>query len=190
MKRNGIQKCCRIGVAAIVAATLAACARQPLYVAPAAGDKAELIIRMRTGKDALFSLEVYDDAQSCKGRRKVLANESTGRNKATYIQANALITLKFNEIRGDSRCNMYGSFYPKANRSYVLDTSITAGSCLVRIVDITEPETLKPEPVINRVQEVSGCEPLTPEQVALLKAANAISGKPAADTINGLPTVK
>ncbi|MFZ6649238.1 hypothetical protein ACO0LO_26160 [Undibacterium sp. TJN25] len=172
-----------MGVAVV---TVAACAMAPTYTAPSSGDKAELIVRMRIGADEHFSLEVYDDAQACKGRKKVLASGDTGQSIVTSLRANALSTVNFYESRGNSQCDMYGSFFPKANRSYVLDTLMAGGSCLMRVMDVTNPKAPRPEPVVRRKKEATGCTPLSQDEVATLEAANPVSARPTMDDFKSL----
>jgi len=166
-----------------VAASLAACVTA--HVAPTEGPVARFVVRTKTANRTMAMLELYDDAQTCKGGRKIWGNNDGASDALTNIRAGVLTTLNYSESTELQRCDVRISFFPKSGRAYLLD-SYTGARCNLRLMDVTDRENPRMEPAVQRNKKSSyACEPLDAGLVAKM-AASSVPGKPSLDDFKNL----
>src|SRR5690349_21960568 len=164
-----------------VALGLAACAApkrppSPKYVAPTSGPTAKLVMRGTVPQGDLYGVFVYDDSEKCAGSRLVGVGNTARPPVTTALAAGTMTTVEFYLLKPNKQfCNVRWSFTPVAGKTYLLSGRAlnTAGyACLAQVMDMSDPESLKPEPTaLRRNPSGSACLPLAQSKAAT--SANA-----------------
>ena len=130
---------------------LAACAApapKPVqkYVAPAAGQTAKLVMRGAVPAGDVYSVYYYADSEKCTGLRSVGAGNSTRNPLTTTLAANQITTVEFFVVKSaKTYCSVRYSFTPLAGKTYLLSGASIDKGCTARVMDMSDPEHLKPE---------------------------------------------
>lgn len=168
MARNHLRiRWVRRAVQATAAAALAACATPAapptLYVPPTAGPTAKLVMRGGVPQGDVFGVYVLEDTERC-GAPKLVGYGGPGRNPATTtLAANRVTTVQFLLLKPNKAlCAVRWSFTPMEGRSYLLRAgALQAQSCAARVMDMSNPEQIKPEPTaLHRNPGGAACLPL------------------------------
>jgi len=134
------------------AALLVACAAPapkpiPKYVPPPAGQTAKLVMRGAVPAGDIYSVYYYADSEKCTGLRSVGAGNSTRNPATTTLAANQLTTVEFFLVKPPTRsfCSVRYTFTPLAGKTYLLSGAAVDKGCTARVMDMSDPEHLKPE---------------------------------------------
>jgi hypothetical protein len=161
----------RLGMpAAAVAAGLlmAGCAARPpappvpKYVAPTSGPTAKLVMRAAVPAGDIYGVIVHEDSEKCAGPRIVGTGDAKRNPVTTALAANQVQTVEFRLIKPSRQtCAVRWSFTPVAGKSYLVRGVSTPTGCLAVVMDMTDPEKIKPEPTALRRNPVgSACLPI------------------------------
>jgi hypothetical protein len=156
-----------------VALLLAACAAptpKPVqkYVAPAAGQTAKLVMRGAVPAGDVYSVYYYADSEKCTGLRSVGAGNSTRNPLTTTLAANQITTIEFFVVKSAKNyCSVRYSFTPLAGKTYLLSGASIDKGCTARVMDMGDPEHLKPElGALRRNPTGLACLPLSQSRAA------------------------
>lgn len=159
----------RLAATVHAALWLAACATPPKpipkYVPPPAGSDqtAKLVMRGTVPAGDAYSIYVYADSDKCTGLQMVGAGNNARHPETTLLNANKIATVEFFLLKPTkSYCTVRYSFTPVAGKTYLLAGSALDKGCSARVLDMTDPEHIKPEPgVLRRNPTGAVCLPLT-----------------------------
>lgn len=153
---RSIARWSRRGLQAAAVLALAACAtpRTPPtpYVPPTTGPTAKLVMRGAVPQGDLYGVYVLKDSERCAGSTLV-GYGGFGRNPtSTTLAANQVTTLQFLLLKPNKAvCVVRWSFTPMEGRSYLLNArALQSQQCAALIMDMSDPEKLKPEPTALR----------------------------------------
>ncbi len=162
------------GMAAV--ALLAACATPPQqppinkYVSPAGVPTAKLAMRASlSGGVDLYGVYVLTDSENCKqpliaGAGRTVSNAPPSVN----LEAGKWTTLEFITFHPSKMyCVVRWSFQPAAGRTYVVAGNGVGTACTARVLDATNPDSIKPETTaVRRNIPGNSCVSLTVAQAA------------------------
>jgi hypothetical protein len=160
---------------------LAACAVPPSkplpkYAGPTAGPTAKLVMRGSVPAGDLYSVYIFDDAEHCKGLRSMGAGSSTRNPASTTLAANQITTVEFFLLKPDKKfCSIRWSFTPVAGKTYLFSgAALDATTCGARVMDMSNPDNLRPEPTaLRRNPGASLCVPLPQSKAASVAGTDA-----------------
>jgi len=134
------------GLAGLVACATANKAPVPRYVAPSNGPTAKLVIRGSLPAGERYGVFVLDDGNTCGSPRLIGAGDESHHPASTELAADRLQTVEFRFARADQRmCVVRWSFTPAAGRSYLFNGVGREGSCRAGLIDMSDPDHLRPE---------------------------------------------
>jgi hypothetical protein len=159
-------------------ALLAACATPPQsqqspinkYVSPAGVPVAKLAMRASlSGGVDLYGVYVLSDGENCKqpqiaGAGRTVSNAPPSVN----LEAGKWTTLEFITFHPSKMyCVVRWSFQPTAGRTYVVAGNGVGTACSARVLDATNPDSIKPEATaVRRNIPGNACVSLTVAQAA------------------------
>lgn len=140
----------------------------PMYVPPATGQTAKLVMRGSVNSGENYSVYLFRDSEHCADPRKVGVGNNASHPVSTTITANMLITLELNFDRSNRQhCAIRYSFTPQSGRSYLLSGSALETKCLANLLDATDPDDVKQTPgVLWRNPIGSSCLSLSESRAA------------------------
>jgi hypothetical protein len=134
-----------------------------LYSLPRGSPSARLLMRgvMQPGEQ--FLVNVLDDAVQCKTPRRVGTGTAQKQPDAAQLAAGVLTTLDFVVIKAQrQRCLVRWTFTPVAGRSYALQGNSSATGCGAALIDVTQPDQLRPaDGALRRNMGAEVCLPLS-----------------------------
>jgi len=133
----------------------------PKYVAPAAGERAQLVTRGDVQPGEAYGVYLFHDPRQCAGLREV-GMGGAGRDPETGTIATGLQTAEVFLVKTNrSICRVRWSFEPVGGHKYVVAAASTPGGCRAQILDATDPHNIVLEPSARR-RDVGGrlCVPL------------------------------
>ncbi|MFZ6875316.1 hypothetical protein ACO0LF_24885 [Undibacterium sp. Di27W] len=139
--------------------TSTACVTTP-YVAPQNGPLADLVIRVQPIMGRKYTLDVYDNDESCSGAKTVVEDSGKGSVLATKLHAEKLVTMGYFEVQGNVSCQYNFSFYPKTDHVYLIDSMSLGNGCRIAMLDYTDKKNPTRVPVIRRTEKTLICLPL------------------------------
>jgi hypothetical protein len=149
----------------------------PAYSAPAAGPTARLVMRGTLSAGRAYGVTVYDDAERCTGLRTIGTGSAGKHPDSTLLEAGRPTTLEFVLVKpGQGACPVRWTFTPQAGRTYLLSGSETAQGCAAGVLDMTDPERIRPEPGARRRNpqgSTARCVPLAQSPLAQVAQAGA-----------------
>lgn len=167
---------------------LAACVTQPAkpvgnYVPPSAGSTARFVMRGSVPAGDRYGVFVLDDAEHCGGHRLVGSGDVKRNPVTTTLAANQIQTVEFRLLKPNRQfCAIRWSFTPVAGKTYLLRGSGQVSSCAALVMDMTDPEQIKPEPTaLRRNPGTSACLPIS--QSKGLSVAGADSAQTGQDAV-------
>jgi hypothetical protein len=160
----------------VCAATLlTSCATQPpaqkinRYVPPVGVPTAKLAMRAQmTGVD-LYGVYVFSDGDNCKEPQIAGAGRQAGNAPPSVeLTAGRWTTLEFITFHPSKQyCVVRWSFQPTAGRTYLVAGHGAGTSCSARVLDATNPDSIKPEvTAVRRNAPGNACVPLAVAQAA------------------------
>ncbi|HZF18430.1 MAG TPA: hypothetical protein VE008_01850 [Burkholderiales bacterium] len=121
------------------------------YVAPQEGATAKLIFRAKTPPGFGYALYAFDDPHACAKPLLIGSGNSKKSVAPTWVRPGPLATLRYVAVDQSRRfCRVTLSFYPQGGKTYALFTEQDQSSCVLRLVDATDGEKLKPVPTYQR----------------------------------------
>jgi hypothetical protein len=187
----------RAPAAVLLAAALglAACATPtkpvPKYVSPTSGPTAKLVMRGNVPQGDLFGVFVYDDSEKCTGSRLAGTGNNARNPVSTTLAASQVTTVEFYLLKPNRQyCNVRWSFTPVAGKTYLLSgAALTANACGARVMDMSNPESIKVEPTaLRRNPGASACLPLAQSRAATVAGSDAGQSAPEAVLRQGAGT--
>lgn len=182
----------RFAAASLLAGVLAGCAARaptaqpvPKYVSPASGPTARLVTRAAVATGDLYGVYLYDEADGCAGPRSLGVGSATRHPASVDVAAGRMQTVGFFLVTSDKRmCGVRWSFIPQPGKTYLLNAksiavsaAFASGGCIARVMDMSDPDNIKPEPTALRrnPQSTLQCLPLSQS-----KTTSALADKDAA----------
>lgn len=155
---------------------LAACVVPPKpaplakYVAPTTGPTAKLVMRGSVPAGDLYGVSVFDDSEHCTGSRIVGAGGNARSPASTTLAANRVTTLEFLLIKPNKQyCSVRWTFTPLAGKTYLLRGAALPTTCGAAVLDMTNPEDIKPEQTALRRNPTGfACLPISQSKAASL----------------------
>jgi hypothetical protein len=153
-------------LAIVAIAVLAGCATPkqtvPRYVAPSTGATARLVVRANLPADDRYGVFVLDQTETCGSPRLVGAGDASHHPDSTQLATNHPQTVEFRFLRADKRmCIVRWTFSPVAGRSYLFSGVGTPGACRAGLLDMSDPDHLRPETTaLRRNAPGQACVPL------------------------------
>jgi hypothetical protein len=167
------------GLLAVAALALAGCATAPSkpiakYVAPSAGPTAKLVMRGKVPAGDIYGVYVYDDAEKCLGGRIVGSGDSARNPPTSALAADRIATVEFLLVKPNRQvCSIQWSFTPAAGKTYLLNGVSVATACAARVMDMSDPDQIKPEPTaLRRNGGGRQCMPLAQSRAASMAGAD------------------
>jgi hypothetical protein len=118
----------------------------PPYTAPADGATARLVMRANLPTGDRYGVFVLENAETCGGPRLVGTGDATHHPATTVLAADHPQTLEFRLQRSDQRsCVIRWTFTPSAGKSYLFRGVGLADSCGAGVLDMSDPDHLRPE---------------------------------------------
>ncbi|UUX97962.1 hypothetical protein [Aquabacterium sp. J223] len=149
----------------------------PAYSAPATGPTARLVMRGTLPAGRVYAVTVYDDPEQCTGVRTIGSGSAGKHPDSTLLAAGRLTTLEFVLVKpGQGACPVRWTFTPQAGRTYLLSGSETAQGCVAGVLDMTDPERIRPDAGARRRNPLgtgARCLPLAQSPLAQLAQAGA-----------------
>jgi hypothetical protein len=180
----------RLAACVAVPLVIAACAARmpagqplPKYVAPAGSPTARLVMRGTMPAGDVYGVYLYDDSEKCAGPRSLGVGNSTRHPASADVAAGRMQTVEV-LIKSDKRwCGVRWSFTPVAGKTYLLSANSLAGNanaalggvgCLARLMDMSDPDHIKPELTALRRNpaSVAQCLPLSQSKSVAAMAGN------------------
>ena len=165
----------------------------PPYVAPEEGATAKLLFRANTPPGFGYALYAFADPHACGKPLLIGAGNSKKSVPPTWVRPGPLATLRYVATDQAHRfCRVTLSFYPQKGKTYALFTEQDQSRCMMRLVDATDGEKLKPVPSYPR-QMMGGTAqcaalPLTAQSDG--SASSAESAPKESDSTRGLEDLK
>ena len=126
-----------------------------------------------------YGVYVYADSDKCTGLQSVGGGNSTRHPETTTLAANQITTVEFFLLKPTrSYCSVRYSFTPVPGKTYLLSGSANDKGCAARVLDMSDPEHIKPEPgVLRRNPAGATCLPLAQSRaVSTMSASSQTSG--------------
>lgn len=122
------------------------------YVPPSSGPTARLVMRGAVPAGEFFTVNTFDDSEKCEGYRVVATGNATHTPASTTLAANVVTTVEFRVDKPAKRqiCATRFTFTPVAGKTYLVRGGSTAAGCGALVMDMTNPESIKPEPTVLR----------------------------------------
>jgi len=146
------------------------------YVPPTDGQTAKLVMRGTLPAGDNYGVYVYSDSEKCTGLRSVGTGTNTRNPASTLLAANQIATVEFFLVKPTVRsyCSIRYSFTPIAGRTYLLSGAAADKGCSARMLDMSDPENIKPEPTaLRRNPAGTACLPLSQSRAATLAGNGA-----------------
>lgn len=152
-------------------AWLTACASNPgdsSSGTPSHGLGARLLLRGTVAPDDRFALNLLTDALRCTEPKLLSSGTAQRTPEPAMLAAGALTTLEFQVLRaGQPSCALRWSFTPRPGRTYLVQGSLTGGTCGARLLDVSSPERpLIPSDAVLRSLPGQDCVPLSQARAA------------------------
>lgn len=158
---------------------LAACVVPPTkstakYVAPTAGPTAKLVMRGNVPAGDLYGVYIYGDSEHCAGPRIVGAGSGARNPVSTTVAANQMTTVEFLLFKPNKQyCSIRWSFTPLSGKTYLLRGVAQPNACAAGVLDMSNPEDIKPEPTaLRRNPTGSTCLPISQSKAASLAGSD------------------
>lgn len=154
-------------------ALLASCATQPpaekidRYVAPMGVPTAKLAMRAQMTDVDLYGVYVFGDGDNCKHPQIAGAGRRAGNAPASVeLTAGSWTTLEFITFHPSKQyCVVRWSFQPAVGRTYLIAGQGAGTTCSARVLDATNPDSIKPESTaVRRNAPGNACVPLAVAQ--------------------------
>jgi len=151
-----------VGSTALIACTTGPKPTVPHYVAPTAGPTARLVVRGNVPTEERYGVFVLDETDTCAGPRLVGAGDATHHPDSTLLATDRQQTVEFRFLRADKKtCIVRWTFSPAPGRSYLFSGVGTPGSCRAGLLDMSDPDHLRPEATaLRRNAPDRACVPL------------------------------
>lgn len=146
------------------------------YVPPSSGPTAKLVMRGAVPAGEFFTVNTFDDSEKCEGYRVVGTGNATRTPASTTLAANVVTTVEFRVDKPAKRqlCATRFTFTPVAGKTYLLRGGSTATGCGALVMDMTNPENIKPEPtVLRRNPKGLACLPISKSKASSVATPEA-----------------
>src|SRR5438093_13570388 len=129
----------------------------------------------------VYSVYYYADSEKCTGLRSVGAGNSTRNPLTTTLAANQITTVEFFVVKSaNNYCSVRYTFTPLAGKTYLLSGASVEKGCAARVMDMSDPEHIKPElGALRRNPTGLACLPLSQSRAASVAGHDAapVSGE-------------
>lgn len=146
------------------------------YVAPTSGQTAKLVMRGAVPAGEFFTINTFDDSEKCEGYRVIAAGNSTRTPPSTTVAANVVTTVEFRVDKPAKRqvCATRFTFTPVAGKTYLVRGGSTVAGCAGLVYDMTNPESIKPEPTALRRNPAGlACLPIAQSKASSVAATES-----------------
>lgn len=161
---------------------LAGCTTRPpaaplaRYVGPTDGATARLVMRATVPAGDLYGVFVLADAEQCARPQLVGVGDAKRNPVSSTLSAGRVQTLEFRQVKPASKqsCSIRWSFNPVPGKSYLLRGAGLPTGCIAVVMDMTDPEKIRPEPTaLRRNAGGNACLPLAQSRPAATAGADA-----------------
>jgi hypothetical protein len=170
---------------------LGACAAPPpgrppvKYVAPGSGPTAKLVMRAVVPTGDLYGVYLLVDDDRCSERRMVGVGDAKRNPPTTALAANEVQTVEFALLRPNKQmCFVRWSFTPVPGKSYLLRGLGHPSGCAAVVMDMSDPEKLKPEPTALRRNPIGqACVPLAQSKAISAPGSDGVAAGEGQDAV-------
>lgn len=119
----------------------------PAYVSPTSGPTARFLVRGSVSASDRYGVFVLEKGETCSGPQLVGTGDAQRHPEAAALAANSLQTVEFRLVSSDKKtCAIRWSFTPAAGKTYLLRGTGQPTSCAALLVDMTDPDHMRPVP--------------------------------------------
>lgn len=121
------------------------------HVAPTGLPTARFVMRGDVSPGDRYGMYIFDDSENCAGPRSLGIGGKDRHPATTAVATNVVQTVEFTVVKPSRQyCAVRLSFEPVAGRSYLFAGASSAEGCSARLMDMSNPDDMKPEPSVRR----------------------------------------